>query len=91
MYIFFCPQDFDLLDNLLDIGHVSRIYILRYIYLYHIRKNEYRQRFFYYLSFIEIIKNVKFAKTCNNSMKIHIYGYTNNRFDSITYRQTILN
>ena len=22
MYIFFCPQDFDLLDNLLDIGHV---------------------------------------------------------------------
>ena len=69
MYIFFCPQDFDLLD----IGHVSRIYILRYIYLCHIRKNEYRQRFFYYLSLFEIIKNVKFAKTCNNSMKIHTY------------------
>ena len=82
MYIFFCPQDFDLLD----IGHVSRIYILRYIYLCHIRKNEYRQRFFYYLSLIEIIKNVKFAKTCNNSTKIHIYGYTNNRFNSILYR-----
>ena len=76
MYIFFCPQDFDLLDNLLDICHVSRIYILRYIYLCHIRKNEYRQGFFYYLSLIKIIKNVKFAKTCNNSMKIHIYGYT---------------
>ena len=73
MYIFFCPQDFDLLDNLLDIAHVSRIYILRYIYLCHIRKNEYRQGFFYYLSFIEIIKNVKFAKTCNNSMKIWTY------------------
>ena len=73
MYIFFCPQDFDLLDNLLDIAHVSRIYILRYIYLCHIRKNEYRQRFFYYLSLIEIIKNVKFAKTRNNSMKIWIY------------------
>ena len=73
MYIFFCPQDFDLLDNLLDISHVSRIYILRYIYLCHIRKNEYRQGFFYYLSLIEIIKNVKFAKTCNNSMKIWIY------------------
>ena len=72
MYIFFCPQDFDLLD----ICHVSRIYILRYIYLCHIRKNEYRQGFFYYLSLIEIIKNVKFAKTYNNSMKIHIYGYT---------------
>ena len=86
MYIFFCPQDFDLLDNLLDIGHISRIYILRYIYLYHIRKNEYRQGFFYYLSLIEIIKNVKFAKTCNNSMKIHIYEYTNNRFNSILYR-----
>ena len=86
MYIFFCPQDFDLLDNLLDICHVSRIYILRYIYLCHIRKNEYRQGFFYYLSLIEIIKNVKFAKTCNNSMKIHIYGYTNNRFNSIFYR-----
>ena len=86
MYIFFCPQDFDLLDNLLDIAHVSRIYILRYIYLCHIRKNEYRQGFFYYLSLIEIIKNVKFAKTCNNSMKIHIYGYTNNRFNSINYR-----
>ena len=73
MYIFFCPQDFDLLDNLLDIGHigcVSRIYILRYIYLCHIRKNEYRQRFFYYLSLIEIVKNVKFAKTCNNSTNI---------------------
>ena len=72
MYIFFCPQDFDLLD----IGHVSRIYILRYIYLCHIHKNEYRQRFFYYLSLIEIVKNVKFAKTCNNSTKIHIYEYT---------------
>ena len=86
MYIFFCTQDFDLLDNLLDICHVSRIYILRYIYLCHIRKNEYRQGFFYYLSLIEIIKNVKFAKTCNNSMKIHIYEYTNNRFNSILYR-----
>ena len=85
MYIFFCPQDFDLLD-IGHIGRVSRIYILRYIYLCHILKNEYRQRFFYYLSLIEIIKNVKFAKTCNNSMKIHIYGYTNNRFNSITYR-----
>ena len=79
MYIFFCPQDFDLLDNLFDITHVSRIYILRYIYLCHIRKNEYRQRFFYYLSLIEIIKNVKFAKTCNNSTKIHINGYTSPR------------
>ena len=86
MYIFFCAQDFDLLDNLLDIAHVSRIYILRYIYLCHIRKNEYRQGFFYYLSLIEIIKNVKFAKTCNNSTKIHIYEYTNNRFNSIIYR-----
>ena len=85
MYIFFCPQDFDLL-GIGHIGHVSRIYILRYIYLCHIRKNEYRQRFFYYLSLIEIIKNVKFTKTCNNSTKIHIYGYTNNRFNSILYR-----
>ena len=88
MYIFFCPQDFDLLDNLLDIGHTKSAESTSYvIFIYAISaKNEYRQGFFYYLSLIEIIKNVKFAKTCNNSTKIHIYGYTNNRFNSITYK-----
>ena len=88
MYIFFCPQDFDLLDNLLDIGQTTSAESTSYvIFIYAISvKNEYRQGFFYYLSLIEIVKNVKFAKTCNNSMKIHIYEYTSNRFNSILYR-----
>ena len=52
MYIFFCPQDFDLLDNLLDIGHTksakSTSYVI-FIYAISVKTNTDKDSFIIYL------------------------------------------
>ena len=52
MYIFFCPQDFDLLDNLLDIGQTtsaeSTSYVI-FIYAISVKTNTDKDSFIIYL------------------------------------------
>ena len=52
MYIFFCPQDFDLLDNLLDIAHArsteSTSYVI-FIYTISVKTNTDKDSFIIYL------------------------------------------
>ena len=49
MYIFFCPQDFDLLDNLLDIGHAESTSYVIFIYTISVKTNTDKDSFIIYL------------------------------------------